>query len=106
MSFSKTSRNASLSGAVLKADCQRNDGTWRWSEINTANFLGNIDGNFQWSDSNWNLTARNTTFNSPVITSDLQRRDHSWATGKMINLDEHIANIDGTLTYKVGFQYY
>ncbi|KAB5589401.1 Cyanovirin [Ceratobasidium theobromae] len=101
MSFSRTSRNVSLNGSTLRAECQRRDGSWgSWSEINTNNFLGNIDGNFQWGDANWTLTARNTHFNSPIVTSDLQRRDQSWVSGRTVNLDEHIANIDGQLTYQ------
>ncbi|KAB5589403.1 Cyanovirin [Ceratobasidium theobromae] len=97
----RTSRNVSLNGSTLRAECQRRDGSWgSWSEINTNNFLGNIDGNFQWGDANWTLTARNTHFNSPIVTSDLQRRDQSWVSGRTVNLDEHIANIDGQLIYQ------
>ncbi|KAB5589082.1 Cyanovirin-N domain-containing protein [Ceratobasidium theobromae] len=106
MSFSRTSRNISLNGSTLRAECQRRDGSWgSWSEINTNNFLGNIDGEFQWGDANWTLTARSPSLSGSVLTATLQRRDQSWAPPTSIDLDENIANIDGTLTYQVSLQY-
>ena len=39
-SYKETCRDISINGEILSAECQRRDGTWRWTSLNVENCYG------------------------------------------------------------------
>ena len=105
MSYSLSSRNVRLenNGRELRAECKREDGSWAPSQINLDGFIGNIDGNFQWGSADYSQSAQNARLNGDhVLDAGLRREDGSWNNNGQLNLDRHIANINGVLIKNVG----
>ncbi len=98
--FSRTCREASVSGSSLKASCERANGGFNPTSIALNPYIGNIDGRFSWNDRNFIETCRNTTLKSGSnLSAECKKRDQNFVSTS-INLDEHIANIDGNLRHE------
>lgn len=41
-SYRETCRDLSMNGAILSAECQRRDGSWRWTSLNVDDCYGNV----------------------------------------------------------------
>lgn len=76
------------------------NGSYKDTSINLNSSIENVDGSLVWQPDNFIETCRNTTLaSSSVMTAECKTRDQRFVS-TAINLDEHIANIDGTLKYE------
>ena len=100
MSFSASSKDIHLEGATLFADCAKADGEeFSSSRLDLDNMIGNIDGNFQWGESSFSQSAQNIRLEGSTLYAELQTPSGNWQDAS-VNLDEHIGNMDGELTYE------
>ncbi|MEB3282925.1 MAG: CVNH domain-containing protein [Lyngbya sp.] len=99
--FSLTCYNTSISGSTLYSSCERADGyTINETSINLNSIIENVDGSLMWQPSNFFETCRGLSLDGgSIMTAECKTRDQRWNSTK-INLDDHIANIDGTLRYE------
>lgn len=68
MAFYNSCRNVRLDGSTLRADCQDKNGSWRQSEINLNDCIGNKDGYFNTSQNRFFETARNVSLKGSAST--------------------------------------
>lgn len=98
--FSQTCRNINLEGSLLTAECEQVDGyTYVPTAIDLNDYIGNINGTLEWGDHLFSLTCYGTTVEGNRLTGECEKRDRYTLDNTSINLDEHIANIDGELTF-------
>lgn len=99
--FSMTCYDTHTSGSTLTSTCYKADGrTPQTSSIDLNKHIANIDGTLKWQPSNFIETCRYASIErSSTLTAQCKTRDQRWVSTK-IDLDDHIANIDGTLKYE------
>ena len=99
--FSQTCYNTSISGSTLTSTCYRADGrTPNTSSIDLNEYVENVDGSFKWQPSNFFETCRGLSLEGvSIMTAECKTRDQRWNSTE-IDLDDHIANMDGTLRYE------
>ncbi|AFY32648.1 CVNH domain-containing protein [Calothrix sp. PCC 7507] len=98
--FSRTCQGIRIDGSTLTAACQRANGSTRFTSMDLNQHIGNIDGTLEWGDSRFSLTCDEVGLaGRNRLRAECRRRDQS-SLGSYINLDEHIANIDGTLKFE------
>ncbi|WP_375470271.1 CVNH domain-containing protein [uncultured Nostoc sp.] len=103
--FTKSCTNITLTqGRILEADCKTRNGRTAQTGINLNNYIVNQDGRLGWSrNGNYSASSRNCDVDfqggRTFLMCDTRKRDNSF-TGASLNLDKHIANINGTLTYE------
>ncbi|KAH7170005.1 Cyanovirin-N [Dactylonectria macrodidyma] len=102
MSFSQSSRNVRIEDSLLYAECLKEDNrTWVSSEINLDSYIGNINGSFEWGKQAFSLSARDIHLDgSSVLAASLANEVGTYGPDQTVNLDDHIANINGTLEYQ------
>ncbi|QRV93562.1 cyanovirin-N [Ceratobasidium sp. AG-Ba] len=101
MSFSRTSKHIQLhDGKTLSADCEVAGGSFLPSRLDLDTCLGNIDGHFRWGGKQFSQSARNVKLQAAELKGDLHSADGKEWKHATVNLDLHIANIDGQLVYK------
>ncbi|WP_017651877.1 CVNH domain-containing protein [Fortiea contorta] len=100
--FSQTCSNVSVNGSALSANCQRANGyTTSKTSIDLNRYVGNIDGTLKWGDSRFSLTCQQVGLaGKNRLRAECERSDQRSYLGSYINLDEHIANIDGSLKFE------
>ncbi|NER34579.1 MAG: cyanovirin [Oscillatoria sp. SIO1A7] len=99
--FSQTCYSSSISGSTLSSTCYKADGyTPNKSSINLNPYIENVDGVLKWQPDNYIETCRGMDLVSKSdMAGECKTRSQVWQkTG--INLDDHIANINGVLTYE------
>nr|3S3Y_A Chain A, TANDEM CYANOVIRIN-N DIMER CVN2L0 [Nostoc ellipsosporum] len=100
--FSQTCYNSAIQGSVLTSTCERTNGGYNTSSIDLNSVIENVDGSLKWQPSNFIETCRNTQLaGSSELAAECKTRAQQFVSTK-INLDDHIANIDGTLKYELG----
>ncbi|KAF9177428.1 hypothetical protein BGZ51_008769 [Haplosporangium sp. Z 767] len=95
--FMHSSRNVRLdsdASNVLRADLQRNNGSWRDASIDLNMFLGNIDGKFTWERKDFQGSAREIKLKESVLSAELCKIDGSWVSDSF-DLRDVIMNNDG-----------
>ncbi|KAF9965014.1 hypothetical protein BGZ65_000922, partial [Modicella reniformis] len=95
--FMRSSRNVRLDSDVLnmlRADLQRNNGTWCDAAIDLNMFLGNIDGKFTWNKMRFQVSARGTKLEEFVLSAQLRKINGSWVSDSF-DLRDFIINNDG-----------
>nr|AID56664.1 cyanovirin-N mutant 1 protein [synthetic construct]AID56665.1 cyanovirin-N mutant 2 protein [synthetic construct] len=98
--FSQTCYNSAIQGSVLTSTCERTNGGYNTSSIDLNSVIENVDGSLKWQPSNFIETCRNTQLaGSSELAAECKTRAQQFVSTK-INLDDHIANIDGTLKYE------
>lgn len=99
--FSQTCYDSNLSGPILTSSCEKADGyTLETSFIDLNGVIENVDGSLEWQPDNFFETCRNLELVSPsAMVAECKTRAQYW-NDTIINLDEHIANINGVLTYE------
>ncbi|QSJ18402.1 CVNH domain-containing protein [Nostoc sp. UHCC 0702] len=98
--FSQTCYNSTIQGSVLTSTCERANGGSNTSSIDLNSVIENVDGGLKWQPSNFIETCRNTQLaGSSELAAECKTRAQQFVSTK-INLDDHIANIDGTLKYE------
>lgn len=99
--FSKNCADTDISGSVLTSTCYRADGsTLNTSSLDLNPYIENVDGFLVWQPSNFIETCSFTTIiGSSTLVTNCKSRDQALQHTE-IDLNEHIANINGTLTYQ------
>jgi hypothetical protein len=103
--FTQTCRRIDLRrGSFLDAVCQSVSGRPSRTGIDLNEYITNDNGNLRWQrNGNFILSSRNCEVSrfrgDTILRCDTQRRNGSWASSSL-NLDERIANINGTLRYQ------
>ena len=99
--FSRTCYNSYLQGSTLTSTCYKADGrTPNRSSINLNPYIENVDGVLKWQPANYIETCRYMDLASPsIMAGECKTRAQYWVPAK-IDLDDHIANINGVLTYE------
>ncbi|WP_413199084.1 CVNH domain-containing protein [Nostoc piscinale] len=99
--FSLTCRDTSIRGSVLTSTCERaSGGVYTTSSINLNPEVENVNGSLKWQPGNFIETCRSTqVVGSRLLSAQCKTRAQQWVS-TTINLDDHIANIDGTLKYE------
>ena len=99
--FSQTCYDATISGSTLSATCQRANGSYDGTtSIDLNADIENVDGRLKWQPSNFIETCRSTELvNGNTMDAECKTRDQRWVSTS-INIDDHIANINGVLTYE------
>ncbi len=100
--FSQTCRNISVNGSRLTATCEKADGyTPSQTSIDLNKYIGNIDGTLEWGDHLFSQTCNEVGLaGKNRLRAECEKADQQSSLGSYINLDEHIANIDGTLEFE------
>ncbi|KAK3344757.1 Cyanovirin-N [Neurospora tetraspora] len=94
MAFYNSCRNVRLDGSTLRADCQDKNGSWRQSEINLNDCIGNKDGYFNTSQNRFFETARNVSLKGSASTQLCK------TVMQTVDLNLFITNDDGHLKFK------
>ncbi|MDZ8235626.1 MAG: CVNH domain-containing protein [Nostoc sp. ChiQUE01a] len=99
--FSQTCQNISVEGSTLTADCQNADGyTVSTTTIDLNPYISNLDGTLSWDGDKFALTCDNIGLaGRNRLRAECERADGE-TLGTYINLDEHLANIDGQLKFE------
>ncbi len=100
-SFSLTCYDTSIDHSVLTSTCERAEGgVYETTSIDLNPIIENVDGELTWQPGDFILTCRGTDLiGSSQLVADCKTRDQRWVSTS-IDLDDHIANIDGTLEYE------
>ncbi|WP_013321276.1 CVNH domain-containing protein [Gloeothece verrucosa] len=104
--FSRTCEDIELKGSTLIANCDTSYGDDVDSSLNLDEFIGNLDGTLSWGDHNFSQTCRAVglgqllSTKAYILSAECERADQQSYISTDIVLDEHIANIEGTLTYE------
>jgi hypothetical protein len=105
--FSQTCNDITLNGSTLSAVCEKADGySLNPTVINLDEYIGNLDGTLSWGDSRFSLTcqdlglAQSIISNRYIISGNCEKRDGHTLEATDIDLDDHIANINGKLKYE------
>ena len=102
MAFSQTSTKIAINGSVLSADCRTIEGSYRSSTLDLSTCLSNNDGTLVWAQNgNFWKTADSSILIEPATFQCKCIRINGFYETSSINLDEKIANIDGTLTARL-----
>jgi len=99
--FSKSCSSSVIEGSVLTSTCQ----TTHYPDTKTTSldlnpFIENVDGTLKWQPGRFNSTCTSTQLSGPsTLSARCHMRDQS-LHDTTIDLDDHVANINGTLTYE------
>ena len=98
--FSQSCFNSEISGSTLYSTCRRINGSLNNTSINLNSVIENINGSLKWQPKNFIETCRYTDLTkSSIMTAQCKTRSQRYVNTS-INLDDHIANIDGVLKYQ------
>ena len=102
MAFSKTSKDISLDGTLLRAQCIDAHSEYQDSEIDLNQYIANVNGTLKWkSNGNFVKSSKKITVEGSVLKCKTRNKFHQWHQTEL-DLDEKIANCNGRLVY--GFQ--
>lgn len=98
--FSQTCRDIKVSGSELSASCERANGGYQPTSINLNPYIENVDGVLKWQPKNFIETCKGTGVSGgSKLQAECKNREQNFVSAA-INLDDHIANIDGNLRYE------
>jgi hypothetical protein len=96
-----------INGSILSTSCTKSNGNSQETSIDLDKYIGNLDGKLSWSDKNFSKTCKNIAPAQLLNTRQLILvAECQPAVGgdtyypSELELDAHIANIDGTLKYE------
>jgi uncharacterized protein len=98
--FQNSCSDISVSGATLRANCRRINGSYDATSI-ALRGIENIDGTLMVTGSgasSFQNTCQNISISGAVLSAMCKRRDGSWLTTRLAL--PGIANIDGALQYQ------
>ncbi|QMS88016.1 cyanovirin [Nostoc edaphicum CCNP1411] len=100
--FSQTCQDISIDGSTLTATCEQADGyTLSTTSIDLNPYIANLDGALDWDGDKFALTCDNIGLaGASRLRAECERADGQTYLGTYIDLNEHIANIDGTLKFE------
>lgn len=91
---------------LLNAQCEKIDGSFQATSIDLDESIGNLNGTLSWGDANFSKTCKDIGLGQDFLTREYtlnaqcEKVDGITYEQTDINLDEHIANIDGVLEYE------
>ncbi|KAF9161806.1 hypothetical protein DFQ26_004128, partial [Actinomortierella ambigua] len=91
-----------LRGHILKAYCQNEAHKYVSTEIDTALYLGNVNGTFVWGGKDWSSNKMGDPVipkYKPNLSAVLYMSDRLTKRPSTVNLAERIRNLNGQLTY-------
>jgi len=97
--FSQSCKDIEIHGSELLASCRKVDGKFNPTSINLNPFIANVDGKLKWQPKNFLESCFfPELFDNHTLKAKCKTRvqDFVYTT---INLDNHIANIDGNLRF-------
>jgi len=98
--FSQSCAESEMNGSILLSTCRTISGSYKETSIDLNPVIENVDGRLTWQPANFLETCRNIDLDGGVFMSaECKTRDQRWKQ-TYVNLDDHIANIDGVLTYE------
>jgi hypothetical protein len=100
--FTKTCSDIRIDNGVLMADCRAVNGEIAEVSYNLNSRVSNEDGTLRWEGGRFSETSQCKLDHYPdttILQCDTRKRDGSW-TSDYLNLDERIANINGSLRYQ------
>ena len=98
--FSASCSNIHLNGSWLSADCGNGHGRRHSTQIDLNRYITNSWGNFSWKqDGNYNESAINCGVNTAGTLYCQLGDGHGGWPQRSIDLNEHITNSWGNLTY-------
>ena len=98
--FSGSCTNATVSGSTLSATCKKMDGSSSDTQINLNDHIVNTDGALDWAENGKFMgSCSNTNLDGSTLKASCKKMDQS-TNNTSINLDAHIANMDGVLTFQ------
>jgi CVNH domain len=101
--FTKTCSNITINdNGLLMADCRTENGEIAEVSYNLNDRVGNEDGRLLWGGGRFSETSHcklHYYTETTTLQCDTQKRDGSRASSSL-NLDERIANINGSLRYR------
>ena len=91
----------SLDESTLYALCKKSDGEkLNPTSIDLNEYIENVDGALEWQPDKFIETCDHVRlYGASELIADCKTRAGYWASSKL-DLDEHIANINGVLTYE------
>jgi CVNH domain len=100
--FSQTCKDISINGSTLTATCEQADGyTLSTTSIDLNSYIANLDGTLDWDGDKFALTCDNIGLaGASRLRAECERADRQSSLGTYIDLNDHIANIDGTLKFE------
>lgn len=105
--FSLTCKDITLDGSTLSANCKTRNGGQNNTSISLDEYIGNLDGTLSWGDHNFSQTcsdlglAQSLISRQFVLAGNCERAvGRNIYSHSEIGLNDHIANIDGTLEFE------
>ncbi len=98
--FSQSCFDTNISGSTLSSTCRRMNGSYMSTSIDLNPVIENIDGQLEWQPANFIETCYDTQLVGPSYMSAECKTRSQELVPTFVNLDDHIANIDGTLKYE------
>ena len=81
------------------ADCQKHDSSWVPSTLDLDTGIGNNEGHFDTSSTDYFRSASNASLSGTVLSAYLAQTKGG-AVLDSIDLDPIVANLDGVLTFQ------
>jgi hypothetical protein len=98
--FSQTCKDIQVSGSKLSASCKDENGRYNQTSIDLSPYIDNVDGTLKWQPKNFIITCKDTAVsNGNKLKAECKTRKQEFVP-TAINLDDHIANINGHLRYE------
>ena len=84
---------------MLQATCQKNDGSWVPSSLDLDTGIGNNEGRFDTSITDYSQSAADVTLSNTTLSAQLEQTGGAFLPAS-IDLDPIVANMDGVLTFQ------
>lgn len=98
--------NIAIDGSTLSANCQKSNGGREETSLNLDQYIANHNGTLAWGDSDFSKTCKNIGLaqllgsKQLILVADCKTAAENAYTPTEIELDAHIANVNGTLKYE------
>ncbi|WP_332987291.1 CVNH domain-containing protein [Scytonema sp. PRP1] len=95
-----------INGSILSTSCKKSNGDSQQTSIDLDKYIGNLDGKLSWSDKNFSKSCKNIapaqllSTRQLVLVAECKTAAGDTYYPSEIELDSHIVNIDGTLSYE------
>jgi hypothetical protein len=102
MAFSQSAQDFRLEGSLLIANIFDDDGNIFESVLDINEFVGNNDGYFDLNGSGFfdSVYEESSRLDGTTLITVLYREDGSVAEEQFLNLDDYIANENGSLVFR------
>jgi hypothetical protein len=95
-----------INGSILSTSCTKSNGDSQQTFIDLDKYIGNLDGTLSWGDKNFSKTCKNIapaqllSTRQLILVAECKTAAGDTYYPSEIELDSHIVNIDGTLSYE------